>query len=343
MVATNWCVVVQMLAARQAPPPLDPQALKCVFANGYCGFSCVLLCSVAVWQAQDSMAEPDSRPPQVTLERGQDGAAAATLSALPLDALTSCIPDWVPLDPLHVPRHRLTVERALFATSTAAARLPALATPHASLAAAPRLPGRPAAVPPALAGSQPGSRGGSGVAMDLVLARMAGNRTYSNAAGGPLQQGVGSGAKDVDRPEFTPSRPVVAAAAAGARSSFMTATEQFARDVRDGKERPDPSVGSGQGRPVKRGGGGLSRSSGSRSRKADDSDAARPIRPDSLAAMDPEDLPEQLRNLEPRMIEMIENEIMNAGEPIAFEDIGKCMMRLVWFTWLLTNVQVSHW
>lgn len=35
-----------------------------------------------------------------------------------------------------------------------------------------------------------------------------------------------------------------------------------------------------------------------------------------------EDLPEQLRNLEPRMIEMIENEIMDSGDPVTFDDIG---------------------
>jgi hypothetical protein len=111
----------------------------------------------------------------------------------------------------------------------------------------------------------------------------------------------------------------------------MTATEQFARDVRDGKEKPDPTVGSGKGRPVKRAGGGLGRpgksNGSSRAKRTDDADAGRVFRPDSLAALDPEDMPEQLRNLEPRMIEMIENEIMNTGESVAFEDIGEPLAR----------------
>ena len=35
-----------------------------------------------------------------------------------------------------------------------------------------------------------------------------------------------------------------------------------------------------------------------------------------------DDVPEQLRNIEPAMIERIENEIMDSGDPVSFDDIG---------------------
>ncbi len=36
----------------------------------------------------------------------------------------------------------------------------------------------------------------------------------------------------------------------------------------------------------------------------------------------PDDVPEQLRNCEQVMIERIENEIMDSGDPVSFDDIG---------------------
>ncbi len=45
-----------------------------------------------------------------------------------------------------------------------------------------------------------------------------------------------------------------------------------------------------------------------------------------------EDLPEQLRNLEPAMIERIENEIMDKGDRVSFDEIGAIFLQLPLFS-----------
>ena len=44
---------------------------------------------------------------------------------------------------------------------------------------------------------------------------------------------------------------------------------------------------------------------------------------DASGGMDDEDVPEELRGIEPKLIELIENEIIDSGTPITFEDIGE--------------------
>jgi fidgetin-like protein 1 len=106
--------------------------------------------------------------------------------------------------------------------------------------------------------------------------------------------------------------------------AFLTARQQLGRDpsssgggtaqAQRAPKRPGPFV------PPARAG---EEPAASRPRRAGDRDAAPSgFTPGSLAALPPEEMPEQLKNLEPRMIEMIENEIMDRGTDITFDDIA---------------------
>ncbi|CAE7037944.1 fignl1, partial [Symbiodinium sp. KB8] len=252
---------------------------------------------------------------------GEDEEAAALLEATALDAFAAEVPDFAFLNEERVPRYRLALERAVLARRAATVQ--------------------PSAAPPVAAASRAGgaerggagSSGRSGLAIDRVLAHMAGNRGTGPSSGVVRRKNLRGARRGVDTDDSGDDSGGAGPAAAAA-SSFVSATAQYARDIRDGKVKgvteppPAPRGGGARGRgfvPPARAG---EEPASQRQRRHGDKDAsagrAGPVREDSLAALPPEEMPEQLRNLEPRMIEMIENEIMDSGSTtVKFEDIGE--------------------
>lgn len=281
----------------------------------------------AVWATDDEtkVRPPPTRP---AVPAGEDEEAAALLEATPLDVFAAAVPNFAFLNEERVPRYRLALERAVLAHK--AASVHAAASPRAAASSRSDKQDCGAA----------SSSGRSGLAIDRVLAHMAGNRGTGPSSGVVRRKNLRGARRGSDADDSDEAGVGGAAAAAG--SSFVSATAQYARDIRDGKvkgvtEPPSAPRGGGpRGRgfvPPARAG---EEPASQRQRRSSDKDAssgrAGPVREDSLAALPPEEMPEQLRNLEPRMIEMIENEIMDSGATtVKFEDIGEpaCVRALV--------------
>jgi len=234
-----------------------------------------------------------------SLSAKEDAEAAQLVADLPLDEVVADVRGFTFLDDAKVPRYRLALERAVFASSVrdvpARAHGPAAASATSASAA-----------PPA----------GAGLGINRVLAHMAGNKTVSAVR--PRQRRRPDSDSDSD-----------AGGGAGGAAGFVSASDQYAKDIRGGKV---PGVTSAPKRAPKRKGfvapgrpgedPGASRAKRGGERDPSSGAASAP-REGTLASLPPEEMPEVLRNLEPRMIEMIENEIMDRGGSVRFEDIGE--------------------
>ncbi|KAA0171528.1 hypothetical protein FNF28_00738 [Cafeteria roenbergensis] len=300
------------------------EALRLLAASQQSGSPCAGLLHdwwwlQSVWATEDD-AKARPLPARQAVPAGEDEEAAALLEATALDAFAAEVPDFAFLNEERVPRYRLALERAVLARRAATVQ--------------------PSAAPPVAAASRAGgaerggagSSGRSGLAIDRVLAHMAGNRGTGPSSGVVRRKNLRGARRGVDTDDSGDDSGGAGPAAAAA-SSFVSATAQYARDIRDGKVKgvteppPAPRGGGARGRgfvPPARAG---EEPASQRQRRHGDKDAsagrAGPVREDSLAALPPEEMPEQLRNLEPRMIEMIENEIMDSGSTtVKFEDIA---------------------
>lgn len=132
-------------------------------------------------------------------------------------------------------------------------------------------------------------------------------------------------------------------------SAFITASEKLKNDAKLKRKRTMGSSESAQNSIGKKPVIGLKRNknANANSNLADNIDAPSFVKraiedvlegPEGKKAS--ENVPEQLKNIDPKLIEMIESEIMDNGSKVTWEDIGKITHRSYYYYYIAENIQL---